>query len=114
MYKCPFGATLDVSSITDIIKTIVDSDNNKNYHVHAIVAPAIAGQFQYAKAGQLISAIRELGFYAVEEVALGADIVAYQGGTGTAGKRIFDILLLPGFCQIYQDEIPAAGGAYFS
>ena len=75
VYKCPFGATLDVSSITDIIKTIVDSDNNKNYHVHAIVAPAIAGQFQYAKAGQLISAIRELGFYAVEEVALGADVV---------------------------------------
>ena len=33
---------------------------------------------QYAKAGQLSSAIRELGFYAVEEVALGADIVAYK------------------------------------
>ena len=78
VYKCPFGATLDVSSITDIIKTIVDSDDNKNYHVHAIVAPAIAGQFQYAKAGQIISAIRELGFYAVEEVALGADIVEAQ------------------------------------
>lgn len=46
VYKCPFGATLDVSSITNIIKTIVDSDNNKNYHVHAIVAPAIAGQFR--------------------------------------------------------------------
>ena len=78
VYQCPFGATLDISSITDIIKTIMASDNNEKYKVYAIVAPAIAGQFRYARQGQIISAIKELGFYGVEEVAFGADIVAYK------------------------------------
>ena len=106
MYKCPFGATLDVSSITDIIKTIVDSDNNKNYHVHAIVAPAIAGQFQYAKAGQLISAIRELGFYAVEEVALGADIVAYKEAQELQEKGFLTSSCCPAFVKYIKMKFP--------
>ncbi len=63
VYQCPFGATVDVSSITDIIKTLMASDDNRNYKVHAIVAPAIAGQFTYAKPGQIFSAIKEIGFY---------------------------------------------------
>jgi len=104
--KCPFGATLDVSSITDIIKTIVDSDNNKNYHVHAIVAPAIAGQFQYAKAGQLISAIRELGFYAVEEVALGADIVAYKEAQELQEKGFLTSSCCPAFVKYIKMKFP--------
>ena len=54
------------------------SDDNRNYKVHAIVAPAIAGQFTYAKPGQIFSAIKEIGFYSIEEAALGADIVAYH------------------------------------
>lgn len=106
MYKCPFGATLDVSSITNIIKTIVDSDNNKNYHVHAIVAPAIAGQFQYAKAGQLISAIRELGFYAVEEVALGADIVAYKEAQELQEKGFLTSSCCPAFVKYIKMKFP--------
>ena len=106
VYKCPFGATLDVSSITDIIKTIVDSDNNKNYHVHAIVAPAIAGQFQYAKAGQLISAIRELGFYAVEEVALGADIVAYKEAQELQEKGFLTSSCCPAFVKYIKMKFP--------
>ena len=106
VYKCPFGATLDVSSITDIIKTIVDSDNNKNYHVHAIVAPAIAGQFQYAKAGQLISAIRELGFYAVEEVALGADIVAYKEAQELQEKGSLTSSCCPAFVKYIKMKFP--------
>ena len=106
VYKCPFGATLDVSSITDIIKTIVDSDNNKNYHVHAIVAPAIAGQFQYAKAGQIISAIRELGFYAVEEVALGADIVAYKEAQELQEKGFLTSSCCPAFVKYIKMKFP--------
>ena len=106
MYKCPFGATLDVSSITDIITTIVDSDDNKNYHVHAIVAPAIAGQFQYAKAGQIISAIRELGFYAVEEVALGADIVAYKEAQELQEKGFLTSSCCPAFVKYIKMKFP--------
>ena len=95
-----------MSSITDIIKTIVDSDNNKNYHVHAIVAPAIAGQFQYAKAGQLISAIRELGFYAVEEVALGADIVAYKEAQELQEKGFLTSSCCPAFVKYIKMKFP--------
>ncbi len=57
----------DVSSITDIIKTMMASEDNTAYRVYAVVAPAIAGQFKYAKPGQIISAIKELGFYRVWE-----------------------------------------------
>ena len=78
VYQCPFGATLDVSSITDVIKTIMASENNEKFHVYAMVAPAIGGQFTYARPGQIITAIKELGFYSVEEAAMGADIVAYH------------------------------------
>ena len=106
VYKCPFGATLDVSSITDIIKSIVASDNNKKYHVHAIVAPAIAGQFQYAKPGQIITAVRELGFYAVEEVALGADIVAYKEAQELQEKGFLTSSCCPAFVKYIQMKFP--------
>ena len=106
MYKCPFGATLDVSSITDIIKTILESENNEKFHVHAIVAPAIAGQFQYAKPGQIISAIRELGFYAVEEVALGADIVAYKEAEELQEKGFLTSSCCPAFVKYIQMKFP--------
>ena len=106
VYKCPFGATLDVSSITDIIKTILESENNEKFHVHAIVAPAIAGQFQYAKAGQIISAIRELGFYAVEEVALGADIVAYKEAQELQEKGFLTSSCCPAFVKYIKMKFP--------
>ena len=43
---------------------------------YAVVAPSIASQFVYAKLGQVVTAIKKLGFYSVVEAALGADIVA--------------------------------------
>ena len=74
--------------------------------VHAIVAPAIAGQFQYAKAGQLISAIRELGFYAVEEVALGADIVAYKEAQELQEKGFLTSSCCPAFVKYIKMKFP--------
>ena len=54
---------------------------------------------------------------ALEEEGLSARFLTgsydYPSPTATGSVKR-DILLLPGFCQIYQDEIPAAGGAYFS
>lgn len=46
--------------------------------MYAVVAPSIASQFVYAKLGQVVTAIKKLGFYSVVEAALGADIVAYS------------------------------------
>lgn len=106
VYQCPFGATLDVSSITDVIKTIMDSDNNEKYKVYAIVAPAIASQFTYAKTGQIITAIKEVGFYSVEEVAVGADIVAYNEAAELLEKDFMTSSCCPAFVKYIKTKFP--------
>lgn len=76
VYQCPFGAITDKSFIINVIDMIQKSCGNEKYKVYAVVAPAIGSQFSYAKLGQVISGIKELGFYTVVEAALGADMVA--------------------------------------
>lgn len=106
VYQCPFGATLDISSVTDIIGMIKESDGGKNYRVHAIVAPAIAGQFGYAAMGQVITAIKELGFSSVEEVALGADIVAYKEAGELMEKGFLTSSCCPAFVKYIKTKFP--------
>ena len=77
VYQCPFGAITDKSFIINVIDMIQKSCNNEKYKVYAVVAPAIGSQFSYAKLGQVISGIKELGFFTVVEAALGADMVAF-------------------------------------
>lgn len=77
VYQCPFGAISDKSFVLDVIDLIQKGDNNQKYKVYAVVAPSIGGQFSYAKLGQVIAGIKELGFYNVVEAALGADMVAF-------------------------------------
>lgn len=72
VYMCPFGAIVDESYIIDIIKMLRD----KTKDVYAVVAPSIAGNTSEYKLGQIISAIKLLGFKEVHEAALGADMVA--------------------------------------
>ncbi|MCR1897706.1 4Fe-4S dicluster domain-containing protein [Irregularibacter muris] len=74
VYRCPFGAIEDRSSIVDVVEKL----RNKKKQVFALVAPAISSQFPPAKIGQVVTAIKKLGFHDVIEVALGADIVAYE------------------------------------
>lgn len=76
VYQCPFGAIMDKSYILDIIDLLLKSNNNLNYKVYAIIAPAISSQFTYAKIEQVVTGIKKLGFHSVVEAALGADIIA--------------------------------------
>jgi ferredoxin hydrogenase large subunit len=70
---CPFGAISDMSSITEIIKMI-----NSDRKTVAVPAPAIEGQFgPNATVGKVITALKQLGFDEVYEVALGGDAVSY-------------------------------------
>jgi len=62
VYQCPFGAIMDKSYILDVIDIIKRSNNNKKYKVYAVVAPSISSQFSYAKLGQVITGLKELGF----------------------------------------------------
>ncbi len=112
VYQCPFGAIMDKSFILDVIDLIKKSENNTKYKLYAVVAPSISSQFSYAKLGQVITGIQELGFFQVVEAALGADMVAYEECKELAEKGFLDQFLLPGVCGLHREEVPAAGGAY--
>ena len=70
----------------DVIDIIKKSENNTKYKVFAVVAPSISSQFTYAKLGQVIKGLKELGFHTVIEAALGADMVAYAESEELAEK----------------------------
>ena len=106
VYQCPFGAITDKSSILDVIKFIKESDENKNYKVYAMVAPSIASQFTYAKFGQVITGLKELGFHSVWEAALGADMVAKQEAEELAEKGFLTSSCCPAFVNYVRKFFP--------
>lgn len=105
-YACPFGAIMDKSYILDAIRILKNSDNGKNYKVYAVVAPSIASQFIYAKLGQVVTAIKKLGFYSVVEAALGADIVAYYEAQELAEKGFLTSSCCPAFVDYVKKYFP--------
>lgn len=107
VYQCPFGAIADKSYITDAIDLIKKSDKNKKYKVHAVIAPAIVSQFSYAKIGQVVTGIKELGFFSVVEAALGADMVAYKEAGELAEKGFLTSSCCPAFVEYVEKFHPA-------
>ncbi len=76
VHQCPFGAIVDKSFVVEVLTLLHNSWNNTSYHVYAVVAPAVSSQFANVKTGQVLAAIKELGFHDVVEAAIGADMVA--------------------------------------
>ena len=101
VYRCPFGALSDKSFILDAIKLLKEEK-----HVYAIVAPAIASQFAYAKLGQVVTGIKQLGFYEVVEAALGADMVAYAEAKELAEKGFLTSSCCPAFVSYVHKQFP--------
>lgn len=106
VYQCPFGAITDKSYILDVIDAIKKSDGNKAYKVYAMVAPSISSQFTYAKLGQVITGLKELGFYTVIEAALGADMVAQAESKELAEKGFLTSSCCPAFVQYIDKTFP--------
>lgn len=106
VYQCPFGAITEKSFILNAIDLIKKSDNNKNYKVYAMVAPTISSQFTYAKLGQVISGLKELGFFTVVEAALGADMVAMEEAKELAEKGFLTSSCCPSFVQYVKSAFP--------
>lgn len=106
VYQCPFGAIMDKSFILDCIDLIKKSENNTKYKVYAVVAPSISSQFTYAKLGQVISGLKELGFAAVMEAALGADMVAYEESEELAEKGFLTSSCCPAFVSATEKLFP--------
>lgn len=107
VYQCPFGAISDKSFITDAIDILKKSNNNEIYKVYAVVAPSISSQFVYAKLGQVVTALKTLGFYNVVEAALGADMVASEEAQELAKKGFLTSSCCPAFVSYIKNDFPA-------
>lgn len=107
VYQCPFGAISDKSFILNVIDIIKKSQNNEKYKVYAIVAPSISSQFTYAKLGQVISGLKELGFFTVVEAALGADMVAIEESKELSEKGFLTSSCCPAFVQYIKSSFPS-------
>lgn len=105
--QCPFGATVDKSYITNIIGLIKESEENTKYKVNAIIAPAFASQFEYAKLGQVVTAIEMLGFAQVYEAAAGADVVAYNEAKELEEKGFLTTSCCPAFVEYTKKNFPS-------
>ena len=106
VYQCPFGAIMDKSYILNVIDIIKKSQNNEKYKVYAMVAPSISSQFTYAKLGQVISGLKELGFFTVVEAALGADMVAQAESRELAEKGLLTSSCCPAFVAYVKAAFP--------
>jgi len=74
LVSCPFGAIVDKGQIFQVIQSILQGDK-----VIAIVAPAFIGQFgKHSTPGKFVTAMKQLGFARVVEVAVGADMCTIE------------------------------------
>ena len=106
VYQCPFGAISDKSYILDVIDMIKKNRRDKNTKLYAVVAPSISSQFTYAKLGQVVSGLKELGFHAVVEAALGADMVAVSEARELAKKGFLTSSCCPAFVSYIRSSFP--------
>ncbi|PKM48954.1 MAG: ferredoxin [Firmicutes bacterium HGW-Firmicutes-7] len=106
VYQCPFGAIMDKSFIHDVVNMIKKSNNNTKYKLYAVVAPSISSQFSYAKLGQVVSAMKVLGFHTIVEAALGADLVAYSEAKELTEKGFLTSSCCPAFVDYITKEFP--------
>ena len=107
VYQCPFGAIQDKSYLLEAIRLIRESQANQNYRVYAVVAPSISSQFVHVKVGQVITALKELGFFTVIEAALGADMVAYKEAQELAEKGFLTSSCCPAFVSYIEKSFPS-------
>lgn len=107
VYQCPFGAIMDKSFFLDAIDMLKESDGGKKYKLYAVVAPSISGQFHDVSLGQMVSAIKALGFHNVVEAALGADMVAFAEAKELTEKGLLTSSCCPAFVDYIKKEFPS-------
>ena len=106
VYQCPFGAISDKSFILNVIDLLKKAEQGQNYKLYAVVAPSISSQFTYAKLGQVITGLKELGFHTVVEAALGADMVAQAESKELAEKGFLTSSCCPAFVEYINKSFP--------
>ena len=108
VYQCPFGAIMDKSYILDAISMLKAA--GKNHPLFAVVAPAVASQFDSVTVGQIFAGLKALGFTHVVETALGADMVARQEARELLEKGFLTTSCCPAFVSFVQKEFPQLAG----
>ncbi len=103
---CPFGSIFEISQVIDVLKTIKEGGK-----LTAMVAPALHGQYG-VKPGQVINAIKEVGFTHVAEVAEGADITAREEAAEfrerlEEGCSLMTTSCCPSYVEAVNKHIPA-------
>lgn len=106
VYTCPFGAVVDKSYIVNAINLIQES-RKQDFEVYAIMAPAVASQFTYASFGQVITAMKKIGFDHVMETALGADMTAEAEARELLEKGFLTSSCCPAFVKYAGNKFPA-------
>ena len=104
VYQCPFGAIQDKCFLPQAIELVRNAGPESR--VYAVVAPSISSQFRYAKLGQVITALKRLGFHAVVEAALGADMTALAEARELAEKGFLISSCCPSFVRYVETEFP--------
>ena len=94
------------SVLKRILKKSERNTRGGNYKVYAVVAPSISSQFSYAKLGQVITGLKELGFFTVVEAALGADMVAMSEAKELSEKDFLTSSCCPAFVQYIKSAFP--------
>ena len=111
VYQCPFGAISDKSFIVKAIDMLKASAAGAGFNVYAVVAPAISGQFTYARLGQVVTGLHQLGFYKVIEAALGADFVAARESLELMEKGFLFSSCCPAFVELVRKRFPEYAGS---
>ncbi|MEA4854672.1 MAG: 4Fe-4S dicluster domain-containing protein [Christensenella sp.] len=106
VYQCPFGAISAKSYMVEAIKLLKGSENNTKYKTYAVVAPSISSQFSHVKVEQVVSGIKNLGFYSVVEAALGADMAADKEADELYEKGFLTTSCCPAFVSYVQKNYP--------
>ncbi len=104
--QCPFGAISDKSFIMDAVDLIKKRMKDENMHLYALIAPAIATQFDNCKLSQVITALKQLHFDEVVEVALGADMVAQDEAKELSEKGFLFSSCCPSFVKFIEKNYP--------
>lgn len=105
MRSCPFGAVTGKSHMIYALKAIA-----RGQKPVAMIAPSIAGQFN-ATIPQVASALKELGFYDVIEVAHGADVTTLNEAKELVermekGENFMTTSCCPAYVKAVERHIP--------
>jgi len=104
---CPFGAITEQSFTVQLIQKI-----KAGKRVYAILAPAFIGQFGVkVKPSQVMGGLKKIGFYDVQEVSFGADVVTLEEAKEFAQRVPKELSFMttsccPAFVEMVNKHLP--------